>query len=55
MERNAQRRQLTLATGIPVALIIGLVILVGAMQFPARGATPPPATPGGGLPDRSNT
>ena len=24
--------------------------LVGAMQFPARGATPPPATPGGGLP-----
>ena len=47
VERNAQRQRIMLATGIPVALLIALVILVAAAQFPAQGAPPPPVTPSG--------
>ncbi len=50
VERNAQRRQITLATVVPVALIIALVIIVGAIQYPAQSAPPPPTTPIGGFP-----
>jgi LysM repeat protein len=50
VERNAQRRRIMSATAVPVALIIVLVIAVGLAQYPAQGAPPSTATPGGAPP-----
>ena len=47
VERNAQRRRIMIATAVPVALIIVLVIAVGLAQYPAQGATPAPPPPRG--------